>query len=399
MGVCLSCFLLVGGPAGSGPDAAQSKEKGDVPPLAEQTPQQVISSKTTRSISHTFDIAPIPDFIEVGSVSSGESCWTDDAYTSTRPRRITDRDKKLANIQKLEEHCPLATKEERERFLAAKDGNYDLAFKQLSAYLDWRKKYNVDSMTDLTGTNICCSPQDDDADNEITRDESDWIIASNAALFYYKERPARTRKNDGTNKKEVTILPRLAQEMVTLPESLEEPMKTNEGKRIIQLLPAQMDPNIADEDTYTLSIAFYLERKLCRNSMEQIVVCIDLRSGDNWYNPKASTLIPFIKNVTSCLGTNFPERLSKSILSPMPRIAMTLWKVLVKKFLDPNTAKKIVVIGGKASRDAETPYKKMQKYIPMDVIDQMEQARLDACERAGSDALGKVESVELWHWA
>ena len=70
-----------------------------------------------------------------------------------------------------------------------------------------------------------------------------------------------------------------------------------------------------------------------------------------------------------------------------------------KKFLDPNTAKKIVVIGGKASRDAETPYKKMQKYIPMDVIDQMEQARLDACERAGSDALGKVESVELWHWA
>ena len=70
-----------------------------------------------------------------------------------------------------------------------------------------------------------------------------------------------------------------------------------DGRRIVQLLPARIDLNIADDKTYALAIAFYLDRKLSRQSCEKIVVCIDVRAGLNWPNPPAGKVIPFIKYI------------------------------------------------------------------------------------------------------
>jgi len=134
---------------------------------------------------------------------------------------------------------------------------------------------------------------------------------------------------------------------------------------------------MGDEDTFTLCLAFYLERKLRRDSMEKLAICIDVRGGRGWSNPRASSLLPFIKKVTACLERNFPERMQKGIVYPMPRIAMGLWK-LVKIFLDKNTAGKIALVGGNASTEANPPYKKMEPYIEYQIIEHMEAIRIES---------------------
>ena len=371
MGICLSSICR----SEKGPNVIDKNVRKRKKPSKEGAPTK--STKGDASV----DPGLVPDFIDVGSVSSNGS-YFDDSF------------RKLTKIQRLEMCCPTATDAERQRFLNAKGGDYDLAQKQLSDYLDWRHKYDVDSMVQLTQTDIYIPSKDKNTIKNFERstDEVEWMIASTEALAWYTK--------DGKEcETSVSTLPRLTR-VVTLPGSQEEPIKTTEGNIIIQLLPAQMDPKIADEDTYTLAIAFYLERKLNRDDMEKIVVCIDMRPGDNWHNAKAGTLIPFIKNVTACLGNNFPERLAKSILFPMPKLAMTLWKV-VRKFLDQNTAKKIVIIGGKSSKDAKIPQEKLERYISKEAVDQMEQMRQDAIDVKKSDTGDEpnAEAPQIMYWA
>ena len=73
---------------------------------------------------------------------------------------------------------------------------------------------------------------------------------------------------------------------------------------------------------------------------------------------------------------NFPERLERSVLFPMPRAAAVLWG-MIRRFLDPNTANKIKVISGNAGTDAEPPYERMEKFIGRDVLELMEANRVD----------------------
>eukprot|EP01083_Nonionella_stella_P255673 877225_1 len=55
-------------------------------------------------------------------------------------------DESLTDIEKLEKYCPLSTKEERQRFLNAKGGDYVLAYEQLTAYLEWRESHKLDAL-------------------------------------------------------------------------------------------------------------------------------------------------------------------------------------------------------------------------------------------------------------
>lgn len=72
---------------------------------------------------------------------------------------------------------------------------------------------------------------------------------------------------------------------------------------------------------------------------------------------------------------NFPERLSKCVLFPMPRVAAVVWK-MVRAFLDPNTAAKIAVLAGAALTHSPPPYKKMEEHMDLEVIERMEAIRL-----------------------
>mmetsp|Transcript_12853 Transcript_12853/g.14503 ORF Transcript_12853/g.14503 Transcript_12853/m.14503 type:complete len:458 (+) Transcript_12853:208-1581(+) len=274
------------------------------------------------------------------------------------------------DLQKLENKCPDVTDAERRRFLFARKGDYDGALSRLKSYVEWRKDCNLDDDEEEelpTSLSSMASENTDDGfmscvSSTIAQDEMDWKNASRNALKYYG-----VSQFDGTN-----LLPQLAS-MVTCVAS-DSYLKDTNDERILQFLPAQIDIKIADEAVYALCIALYLDKKLRRNSTEKIAVTIDVRPGHGWKNPPAKALIPFIKKVVSLLEMYFPERLSRSLVFPLPRAAAALWH-FVKVFLDPNTASKIVIISGGASIDYKLPHGKFEKYIDKSVLERMERVR------------------------
>jgi hypothetical protein len=279
-------------------------------------------------------------------------------------------DDELEDLQKLEKHFPLATHAERMRFLNAKGGNYNLAHEQLKNYLEWRETYDLDQLASIpNGLSSPTLSSDDSfhscASSDGTLDQIDWKFASDKAL---------TCNDNSCFESTPAMLPQLVR-ILTVPGS-DEHLCDREGNRILHLLPAQMDPRVASAETFQLCVAFYLERKLSRESMEKLTVVVDVRGGYGWANPKPNKLVPFIKMVTGCMEKNFPERLSKLVLFPMPRAAAVLWGV-IKRFLDPNTASKIAVIPGNAGNDAPPPYKKMEVHMERDIIELMEAIRVD----------------------
>jgi hypothetical protein len=274
-------------------------------------------------------------------------------------------DEQLSDLHKLEKHCPMTTEAERQRFLNAKGGKYEQAHAQLMNYLEWREEYDLDHMNMLISPSIPSADEDwqSCASSDGTLDEIDWLFASDKALSY----------DSGHVDSLPATLPQLAR-ILTIPGS-DEHLRDRCGNRIILLLPAQMDPSIASDTTFALCVAFYLERKLGRNSMEKLCIAIDVRGGHGWANPKPSKLIPFIKKVTSITERNFPERLSNCVLFPMPRAAAVIWN-MVRMFLDPNTAEKMVVVPGNAGTDAAPPFKRMEAHMAREIIDRMETIRL-----------------------
>lgn len=278
-------------------------------------------------------------------------------------------------LKLLANKCPEATSEELERFYIAKGKKYDLAMKQLCAYITWRRE---SGLLDLEEKEAKAEDDDDDvketnegsieekSSNSISpivekevSDEDDWNMAAAAAIKICKEDPSKNPSN---------TLPRLARfDCVDGTKS----MIAHDGKKVLQFIPAQMDVDLASDVCYATTIAFYLDRKLERTSFEKVIVSVDVRAGKGWKNPPAGSIVPFIKKTISILEQNFPERLAKSIVYPMPFVATALWKI-IKAFLDANTANKISILGGPALEDSPLPKDKLEKYIPTEELDRME---------------------------
>lgn len=272
------------------------------------------------------------------------------------------------NLIELAQLFPDATDEERSRFLDGKGGDIKKASKQLEVYLEWRRRYGIDS---LVTPHVSSSSSADEwhscASETISDDENDWKSSATAALSY-------DPNYQNCKVSDYPELPRLAR-FDDINGS--DCMRGKNGNRIMQLTPAQLDIALTSEEIYALCLALYLDRQLSRTSTEKIIISIDVRTGKGWANPSARAIVPFIKAVIGVLETNFPERLGMAIVYPLPWTATAVWKV-AKLFLDPNTAKKMVVIKGPADKDSKVPYDKMEPYIKRSVIDTMEKNRLSS---------------------
>lgn len=272
------------------------------------------------------------------------------------------------DLAQLTRQCPDATPEERVRFLEAKDGDYKKAQKQLQAYLDWRKTNCMDKPIEQAASSRSTEDYQSCASFIVSEDENDWDVAAVAAMSMDPDQ----------NRYKGAAFPRLPRLARFDDVDGNDRMLGVDGNRILQLLPARLDGQLATEETYALTIALYLDRQLDRNSKEKVTCFVDVRGGHGWSNPPARSAIPFIKGVIAILEQNFPERLAASIVCPMPFAAIALWRV-IKVFLDPSTAKKIAVIRGSAERDSKLPQDKLNKYIDADVLAVMEKNRLSTC--------------------
>ena len=119
-------------------------------------------------------------------------------------------------------------------------------------------------------------------------------------------------------------------------------------------MAARLDANLASTEQWVNAIAALFDEKLNRASEEKITVVVDVRGGEGWANPSAPSLLSLVRGASTLLSDNFPERLQRLIIVPLPWIAVAVWS-LAKAFLDPVTADKVVVINGAADRLAPLP--------------------------------------------
>jgi len=279
----------------------------------------------------------------------------------------------------MKEKAPSSTKAERYRFLAARNGNEKKALVNLQKCLEWRlahahhvkeqeEKFQhllTETYKSKNSTGGFCNDK---------RDLYDWTVASQAALC--KNYP----EGNGTK-----VLPRIVTNVVCRKSGNEA--RDLRGQRILHIFPAQIDDDICSLETYALAIALYLDRKADRYSLEKTTLTLDLRPGKGWKNISGMKLIPFIKAIIKLLLTIFPERLYKCIIYPLP-FALKWIFAAVKVVVDPDTAKKLVVLSGGANMDSPLPLKQMMEHVSEEVAYLFEKVRLEAFKLQDGDDPG-----------
>jgi hypothetical protein len=120
-------------------------------------------------------------------------------------------------------------------------------------------------------------------------------------------------------------------------------------------------------------VALFLDQCLSRDTMEKITVIIDTRAGLGWSNPSPLQILPFIKIVGDLLNKLFPERLQTCVVLPVPQTCVFLYNI-IKPFIDPNTVRKIVLIGGPTHAHASLKDEILQ-YIDPAALQYMENKR------------------------
>eukprot|EP00957_Ditylum_brightwellii_P155561 11841392-Ditylum_brightwellii.AAC.1 len=208
---------------------------------------------------------------------------------------------------------PESTHEERMRFLKARKDNVEKATQQLRDYMEWRKELDLDQIyqqqmaekrkeEEEEGRNNGEDVNSNEEIHEIVStkdgarklDEQDWIMASKTAMAYDGSSTSSSASSPTSSLPQLVFL-----------------HKSSTNTKILHVLPARLDLKLASPQTYSLSIAIYLDKQLNRSSTEKADVVVDLRGGYGWSNPRPTAAFPFIKSVSSLLERHFPERLDR----------------------------------------------------------------------------------------
>ena len=68
-----------------------------------------------------------------------------------------------------------------------------------------------------------------------------------------------------------------------------------------------------------------VSRLAAGDAAEKITVAVDVRGGGGWSNPSPTSLVPFVRVLSAVLSANFPERLRRMVIFPVPWAAKAVW--------------------------------------------------------------------------
>jgi len=144
-------------------------------------------------------------------------------------------------------------------------------------------------------------------------------------------------------------------------------MMACDGTRVLLAMAAMCDPDAGTPAEYALAAAVLLDQHLPRNQEELLTIVVDVGGVDGGANIAPSKLFGVIKQLSNVLSNNFPERVKRIVVFPIPLAVRGIWSA-VKMFLDPVTASKAVLLaGGDAKRGCRYP-KELATYIDMSTV-------------------------------
>jgi len=134
-----------------------------------------------------------------------------------------------------------------------------------------------------------------------------------------------------------------------------------DGSPVLVFRGGMYNAAVASPEDYTMAFAWGIEEALRNTAQLQVTVLANCRAAVGGTNAPAE--MAFIKKLTGVLSDNFPERLKRTVLFPMPWYAR-LMKNAAALFMDPRSMAKIVFAG----HDADDRCPEMLQYISEDQI-------------------------------
>lgn len=146
--------------------------------------------------------------------------------------------------------------------------------------------------------------------------------------------------------------------------TMHDSMRAIDGTPILLALAAMCDPEAGTPEMYALASAVLLDAHLPRDSNQFITIVVDVGGVRGGANAPPSKLFAIIRELSRVLSSeksehaqlcdakpfaqpplcwsaaNFPERVRRIIIYPVPLAVRSIW-MAVKLFLDPVTAAKV----------------------------------------------------------
>ena len=151
------------------------------------------------------------------------------------------------------------------------------------------------------------------------------------------------------------------------------------GGLIVFSNAAMHDPKLGSYDEYNLAVAQLFDEHLARDSSERVTIIADCRGGVGWPNPPAS--ISHTRSLAKMLRDNFPERLNRLVVYPVPWLALAVFSAL-RGGLGTRTAAKARLLAGRAGNHCPMPTAGLLEFIDEEAIAECERIRNLALEDA-----------------
>ena len=134
------------------------------------------------------------------------------------------------------------------------------------------------------------------------------------------------------------------------------PGRARDGTRVVSQMCCMVDLKARSAEEYVTGVAQFLFDLFDDDTDEKLTVLIDARPVAGAPNVRADKLLPFILQMSKTLSLQFPERLQRAVVYPIPWALSFVWG-LVRPFLPAKTADKIQLQAGPCAGDSPCPVK------------------------------------------
>jgi hypothetical protein len=280
-----------------------------------------------------------------------------------------------AIVKHLRNTFPEATEAECQRFAACRNVSFEddngklraEAIESLEDYLKWRKKYRMDDVGEV--------PKIIDG-NASDMDQKLWACVCHRTQDALDRMAGETTKSIVSSARTTTPSD-LPPQFIFFRKLQQKSIVDKRGNKILHVLPAMIDTKNVTAEVYGITLLYYLDCLLSRDSNDKMTVLLDVRPGRGWPNPLAVFMINFVRKIAKMLQGRFPGRLEQLIVFPVPKAALHVFYAMQWVF-HAELSEKIILVPGSAERRSPLPKQCLQEYISDEILDFTEQARIDA---------------------
>jgi len=146
--------------------------------------------------------------------------------------------------------------------------------------------------------------------------------------------------------------------------------QAKDGTPIIFAQPARIDSTKGNAEEWAIASAGFIESCVSREDDMKITLLCDLSSIDPAHggvNEAAHNMLNVIRQLSNVLMANYPGRLQRVVLYPLPYAVKLIWDTTVAALLDPAFVQAAVLLTGDDIGEGRVP-SALDQYVALDAL-------------------------------